>query len=286
MISAAPQTDLYQPHGIGRIARADHEQQLTAVGQLLHSVLPVGRGVTDVVLVRRGDARKASLQHRDDIGGVVHRQGGLGHEGDVGDIHRLKRLGVLDMLDQANHAVGQLAHGSDHFRVTGVADQHDLAAGVEMALGLHMDLRHQRAGGVEEQHLPRLRLGRHRLGHPVGGEHHGPVGRRLVQLFNKDRAQGLQPVDHVAVVDDFVPHIDRRAVFLDRPLDDLDRSVNTRAEPARAGQQDLERRLEGRSVIHGGKLGADEPSRQRNARQRSDCAAQFTRRPVPGSRDG
>jgi hypothetical protein len=119
-----------------------------------------------------------------------------------------------------------------------MADEHDLTARVIVALRLHMDLGNQRAGGVEIEHLARLRLGRHRLGHAVGGEDHRPVHRALRQFFDEDGAQGPQALDHVAIVDDLVAHIDRRAELLDRPLDDLDRPVDAGAEPARRGEED------------------------------------------------
>ena len=48
-----------------------------------------------------------------------------------------------------------------------------------------------------------------------------------------------QTVDHVAVVDDLVAHVDRRAVEGQRLLDDLDGALDPGAETARTGQQDL-----------------------------------------------
>ena len=148
-------------------------------------------------------------------------------------------------LDQRHRARRQLAQRADHFRVAGVADQHDLAAGGEVALGLDVHLGDQRAGGVEIDHLPLHRLGRHRLRHAVGGEHHRPVVRAFLQLLDEHRAHRPQALDHVAVVDDLVAHIDRRAVLLDRPLDDLDGAVDAGAETAGAGEQDFEVRTHG-----------------------------------------
>ena len=51
-----------------------------------------------------------------------------------------------------------------------------------------------------------------------------------------------QPVDHEAVVYDLVPHVDGRAVPLERELDDLDRAVHPRAEAARRRNQHAKRR--------------------------------------------
>jgi hypothetical protein len=44
-------------------------------------------------------------------------------------------------------------------------------------------------------------------------------------------------------VDDFVPDIDGRAVFLERALHDLDRAIDSGAESARGGDQQRQRRL-------------------------------------------
>ena len=48
-----------------------------------------------------------------------------------------------------------------------------------------------------------------------------------------------QPLDHVAVVHDFVTHVDRRAEQLDRTLDDVDGAIDAGTEAARIGEQDL-----------------------------------------------
>jgi len=63
--------------------------------------------------------------------------------------------------------------------------------------------------------------------------------RHLRQLLDENRALGLQAVDDELVVNDLVAHVDRRAVFLERPLDDLDRPHDARAEAARLRQNDL-----------------------------------------------
>ena len=70
------------------------------------------------------------------------------------------------------------------------------------------------------------------------GEDHWPVRRAVVQLLDEYRPQRLQPLDHVAVVDNLVAHIDRRAPLSDRLLNDLNGPVHARAEPPRSGQED------------------------------------------------
>ncbi len=75
-------------------------------------------------------------------------------------------------------------------------------------------------------------------------EHHRHVVGNLVEFLDEDGALGLQPLDHIAIVDDFVPHIDRGAVFLERALDNFDGAVDTGAETARRGDEQRERRFE------------------------------------------
>ena len=66
-----------------------------------------------------------------------------------------------------------------------MADEHDVTASGDEALGLAMNLGHQRAGRVEilEPAIPRL--GGNGLGHAVRGEDDGRVVGNLVQLLDK-----------------------------------------------------------------------------------------------------
>ena len=64
--------------------------------------------------------------------------------------------------------------------------------------------------------------------------------RHFAELLDEARALGDQALDDMAVVHDLVAHIDRRAVFLQRQLDDVDRAHDARTESARLGQNDLQ----------------------------------------------
>ena len=193
-----------------------------------------------------GQFGEAAFQHLQYAGGIVHRQGGLGGVGQGGVAGPLEPFGVLLGLDQADGGGRQLAHGADHLRVARMADQNDVLAGGVVALGLHMDLGHQGAGGVQKQQVAGAGVGGHRLGHAVGGEDDRAVVGAFVQLLDEDGAHGLQPLDHMAVVDDLVAHIDGGAVFLDGPLHDLDRPVHPGAEAARRRQAHGDRTGRGR----------------------------------------
>ena len=78
---------------------------------------------------------------------------------------------------------------------------------------------------------PRRAGAYHRLWHAVGAEHGDGAVRHLRQLSTKIAPLALQALDHVPVVDDLVPDVDRRAVFLERPLDDLDRPTTPAQKP-------------------------------------------------------
>jgi len=120
-----------------------------------------------------------------------------------------------------------------------VADHNDLAA-----LGVHprnfqMNLGNERAGGVEYVQAPAggflLNGKRHAMGAEDNG---GPVGN-IVKLFDKDSAASTQAIDDMAVMDDFVAHVDGCAVKGKRALDGLDGAFNARAEAAWVGKEDF-----------------------------------------------
>src|SRR5512144_48507 len=59
------------------------------------------------------------------------------------------------------------------------------------------------------------------------------------KLFNETGATRLQRIDDPFVVHDFVPHVDRRPVFVERALDNLNRTYDACAETARRRQNNL-----------------------------------------------
>jgi hypothetical protein len=83
----------------------------------------------------------------------------------------------------------------------------------------------------------RLGLGLlHRARDAMRAEDRYGAGRHLIQLFDEDRALGAQRLDDVAIMDDLVPDIDRRAHAIERTIDDVDRTHDPRAEAARLGE--------------------------------------------------
>ncbi|EJO59443.1 hypothetical protein BURMUCF2_A2153 [Burkholderia multivorans CF2] len=62
--------------------------------------------------------------------------------------------------------------------------------------------------------------------------------RHLVEFLNESCPFITQIFDDVPVVDDFMTHINRRAVLLQRAIDDLDGADNPRTKAARLGKDD------------------------------------------------
>jgi hypothetical protein len=117
-----------------------------------------------------------------------------------------------------------------------MADQDQGPAFRHIALALVVDLGDQRAGGVEHRQAARRGFLLHTARHAVGAEDSDRKRRHLGEILDEDGALVLQAFDHVLVVDDLVADIDRRAIFLERALDDLDRPHHARAKASRLRQ--------------------------------------------------
>ena len=204
--------------------------------------------------MRPHNSGKPRLQRLDHFGGIIHRQRGLRHESQLARIAHLQPRHILRHFDQQHLACGQLAHGANRLRVPRMADHHDLQPGLVMPLRLDMHLADQGAGGIHIDHLARLSRRRHRFRHAMGGKDHRPVARHLVQLLDKDRTLGAQPIDDEFVVHDLVAHKDGCPPFLQRHLDDLDGTVHTGAEPARGGQIKGKGRFGHRTLLSGAEV--------------------------------
>ena len=76
----------------------------------------------------------------------------------------------------------------------------------------------------------------------MGRKNHRRIVGNLVELLDEHRAAQLELFDHVAIMDNFVTHIDRRAIARQRLLDDLNRAIDPRAESAWSSEQDAKRR--------------------------------------------
>ena len=141
----------------------------------------------------------------------------------VTKVHReaaihFKRGREILLIGHSHHpevvgTLGQLPEGADHFRMTGMADQDDFTAALEMDRRLAVNLGHQRAGRIQREEIAPFRLARDRLRHAMGRKHHRSVGfRDFFEFLDENRALGAQAIHHITIVHDLVPDIDRRAI--------------------------------------------------------------------------
>ena len=120
-----------------------------------------------------------------------------------------------------------------------MADQNKPAPLRDVALALIVHLGDQRAGGVEHRQLALRRFLLDALGDAMGAEDGDRVRWNLGKVLDEMRALGLEALDDVLVVHDLVAHIDRRTVFLQGALDDLDGADHAGAKSARLSEYDL-----------------------------------------------
>ncbi len=172
--------------------------------------------------------------------------------------------GVLGRLDH-HGLVRALSPRPDHLDVVGMADERDQVAAVGVAPRLGVHLRDERADGVDDAQAAALAVLAHRRRDAVGGEDADLARGDLVLVVDEDRAEPLEPLDDVVVVDDLVADVDRRPVLLEQDLDDLDRAVDAGAERARRGEQDL--------AYHPFSAAAPSAERARGRRRRAREAA-------------
>jgi hypothetical protein len=73
----------------------------------------------------------------------------------------------------------------------------------------------------------------------VRRENQRGVIRYFAEFLDENGTLGTQIVDDIAVMDDFMPHVNGRAEQIERPIDDFDGSVDAGTESAGIGQLDF-----------------------------------------------
>jgi hypothetical protein len=96
-----------------------------------------------------------------------------------------------------------------------------------------MDLRHERARGVDHTQLALLRFGTHSRRNTVCAENQNRAFWHFANRFDENRAAPPQLINDVAVMHDLVMNIDRLAVGFQRQVDNVNGTHHTCAEPAR-----------------------------------------------------
>ena len=228
--SRAEFEELGEPTTMTRSASARH---------LAHGLLAVGGGVADVVGRRRDDRRETLLaQLERHLLGLVDGEGRLDRVRDARLVRNRHRAGLLDAVDDEDPVSG-LADGPDHFLVVVVAEQEHGAALLGVAADFLVHLGDQRAGGVDEAQPAVDRLRAHLRRDPVSGEDDPRAVGHLIELLDEDRAALLEILHDVSVVHDLAAHVDRCAEAFERRGHGVDRTLDTGAERARRGEQDL-----------------------------------------------
>ena len=182
-------------------------------------------------------AGKRGPQAVDDVGHLVDGERGLGDVGDalgVGDRRRRRRRGVLDH-DDPTPAPRRWCPRPPRGRGGRSGTPGSPSPAKRRTSAVHLG--DERARGVD------------RLQATVGPRPRGQPARRRGRRRRRDCPAGTssssstntaprrrQVGDDVGVVDDLAAHVDRRAVPLERPLDDVDRSLDAGAEATRRGE--------------------------------------------------
>ena len=70
----------------------------------------------------------------------------------------------------------------------------------------------------------------------MGAEHSARAVRDLIEFIDENGATRAQILHHMTVVHNLVTDVDRRAILLQRALDDLNRPLDAGAKAARLSQ--------------------------------------------------
>ena len=230
--------DFAQAVRVRAVGAADDDDDVDFWRHELDRVLTVLCRIADIVSFRTHDARESTLQRVHDGSGIVDRKRGLRDVGKIGRVGDRQPIDVGDRFDEMDAAV-TLPHGPLDLRMSPVADHHDGAPLVAHSRDFDMDLGDERTGRVEYGEATRLGVGTDRLRDPMRRKYDGAPGGHLVQFLDKNRALRLEIVDDKFVVNDLVPHVDRRAVLRKRLFDDCNCAVDAGAEPARIREQNI-----------------------------------------------
>jgi DNA recombination protein RmuC len=253
VLRAVLKRHLDQAHGVGRVARADHDDEIGLGRDLLDGDLSVLCRVADVVTRRVLQVREALPQPPHGLHRLVDRQRRLREPDHAVRVAHRHRVDVVRTVDEVD-VLGCLAGRAHDLLVAVVADQQDVDVVSREPLRLVVHLRDQRAGRVDRLQLPLGCLLVDHGGHTMGREDHRRALGHLVRLLDEDRPPLLQRGDDMAVVHDLLAHVDRRTVQVQGLLDGDNGTVDTRAVAARCRQQDALGLCSGssrRGVSHG-----------------------------------
>jgi len=151
---------------------------------------------------------------------------------------QIQPLHITPVADQVHWSI-ELPDGPFDLRMARVADEDDRSTLTEIAPPLAVDFGDKWTGRVEHGELPRFSVILDHLRHTMCTKDRARTARNLREVLYEACALGLQALNHMAVVHNLVPHIDRRSILLKGPLDDLDGSNDAGTVAARLGQDHL-----------------------------------------------
>ena len=246
---------LDEPVRVGRVGRADHEEQVDLREQLLHRPLAIGGRVADVLALRPADLREAALQHLDDLRGLVDRERGLRDVGERRVLRQCQPLGVLDGLDERDR-LRRLADRADDLLVAGMTDQHDPHPVGRIPSRLYVHLRDERARRVDRGLVASRGAVVDHGCHAVRREDDDRPVRSVRLILDEDRASPLEVADDVRVVDDLLAHVHGCAIKGKRPLHRLDGAFDSgTVTPGRGKQNPLDQTVGHGSTVPSGPPG-------------------------------
>ncbi len=109
--------------------------------------------------------------------------------------------------------------------MTFVTDENDVETISSVTNGFQVYLSYQRTGGIDSLQFSSFRNLSDFRGNTVSAEQQNRSRWDFIDGVYKRNTLLSKPIYHVFVVDDFMPHIDRRAVNLQRLFDDVDRAT-------------------------------------------------------------
>src|SRR5579884_1658234 len=117
-----------------------------------------------------------------------------------------------------------------------MADEHDRVTGFGEFPALEVNLGDQRAGGVDYVQPALLRLLAHSRGNAMRAENDARALGHFLEFLDENGPGAAQLVDDMAVVNDLLADVNRRAVKIEHNLHDIDSAHHARAKTARTQQ--------------------------------------------------
>ena len=199
---------------------------------MLHRNLPVFSGIAYILRRRALNVREPLAQRGDNVARLIQAERGLRQVRDpvrVGQRHRRHFRRRPDYLCHRRC----LAQRANHFVMIAMANQNQRIAFLGELHRLHMHLGDQRTRSIDHPQLPQFAVLAHFRRNAVGAVDDALALRHFIHAIDKDRALLLQFLDHEAVVDNFLAHINRPPKGLQRNPDNIDRAHHPSAEPPR-----------------------------------------------------